>query len=80
VVLGHIIFEKSLEVDNAKVEVIEKLPPSSSVKEIRSSLGHVGFYRRFIKDFSKIIKPLTNLTIKDVDLTLMNTILRFFAG
>ncbi|KAK8995452.1 hypothetical protein V6N11_069883 [Hibiscus sabdariffa] len=45
----------------AKVEVIEKLPPPTNVKGIRSFLGHVGFYRRFIKDFSKISKPLCNL-------------------
>jgi RNase H-like domain found in reverse transcriptase len=38
-----------------------------SVKKIHSFLGHAGFYRRFIKDFSKIAKPLTNLTMKDVD-------------
>ena len=48
-----------------KVEVIEKLLPPTSVKGIRSFLGHAGFYRRFIKDFSKIAKPLTNLLTKD---------------
>jgi hypothetical protein len=68
VVLGHIISEKGLEVDKAKIKIIEKLPPPTSVKEIHSFLGHAGFYRRFIKDFSKITKPLTNLTMKDVDL------------
>jgi RNase H-like domain found in reverse transcriptase len=67
VVLGHIISEKGLEVDKAKIEIIEKLPPPTSVKEIRSFLGHAGFYRRFIKKISKIAKPLTNLTMKDVD-------------
>ena len=51
--------------DRAKVEVIEKLPPPTNVKGIRSFLGHAGFYRRFIKDFSKIVKPLTNLLAKD---------------
>ena len=58
VVLGHIVSEKGIEVDKAKIEVIEKLPPPTSVKGIRSFLGHAGFYRRFIKDFSKITKPL----------------------
>jgi len=48
------------------VEVIEKLPPPTSVKGARSFLGHDGFYRRFIKDFSKITKSLTHLLLKDV--------------
>jgi len=46
--------------------VIEKLPPPTSVKGVRSFLGHIDFYRRFIKDFSKIVKPLTHLLSKDV--------------
>ena len=51
---------------NLKVEIIEKLAPPSSIKAIRSFLGHVGFYRRFINDFSKIAKPLTKLLEKYV--------------
>ena len=65
IVLGHRISSKGLEVDRAKIEVIEKLPPPTSVKGVRSFLGHAGFYRRFIKDFSKIAKPLSNLLEKD---------------
>ncbi|KAI3450351.1 hypothetical protein Pfo_007016 [Paulownia fortunei] len=49
----------------AKVIAIEKLPPPINVKAIRSFLGHARFYIRFIKDFSKIIKPLCNLLEKD---------------
>jgi hypothetical protein len=60
------ISERGIEVDKAKVEVITKLPPPLNVKGVRSFLGHAGFYRRFIKDFSKIAKPLTNLLNNDV--------------
>ena len=61
IVLGHRISERGIEVDRAKVETIEKLLSPSSMKGIRSFLGHTSFYRRFIKDFSKIAKPLSNL-------------------
>ena len=66
IILGHRISQKGIEVDKVKIETIEKLPPPTTVKGIRSFLGHVGFYRRFIKDFSKIAKPLCNLLEKDV--------------
>ena len=62
--LRHKISKRGIEVDRAKVEAIEKMPYPRDVKGIRSVLGHVGFYRRFIKDFSKISKPLTNLLQK----------------
>jgi len=65
VVSGHKISAKGNEVDKAKVEIIEKLPPPTNVKGMRSFLGHDGFYRRFIKYFSKIAKPLNNLLNKD---------------
>ena len=65
IVLGHKTFHRRLEVDKAKVEVIEKLPPPVNIKEIKSFIGHVGFYRRFIKDFFRISKPLCNLLNKD---------------
>ena len=66
IVLSHEISRKGVKVDKAKVEIIAKLPISRCVKNIRSFLGHVGFYRRFIRDFSKIARPLTNLLAKDV--------------
>ena len=46
--------------------MIEQLPPPTNIKGIRSFLGHAGFYRRFIKDFSQIARPLTSLLAKDV--------------
>ncbi|KAL6325910.1 hypothetical protein AAG906_038401 [Vitis piasezkii] len=52
---------KGIEVDKAKVELIVKLPSPTTVKGVRQFLGHVGFYRRFIKDFSKLSKPLCEL-------------------
>ena len=64
IVLGDRISSKGIEVDNAKIEVIEKLPPPINVKGVRSFLGHTGFYRWFIKDFSQITKPLGKLLIK----------------
>ena len=64
IILGHQISERGIEVDKAKIETIEKLPPPSSVKGIRSFLGHVGFFRIFIKNFSKIAKTLLNLLVQ----------------
>ncbi|XP_061344873.1 uncharacterized mitochondrial protein AtMg00860-like [Gastrolobium bilobum] len=68
IVLGHKVSQDGIEVDRAKISVIEKLPLPSNVKGIRSFLGHAGFYRRFIKDFSKIAKPLRKLLVKDEEL------------
>ncbi|GJR55473.1 reverse transcriptase domain-containing protein [Tanacetum coccineum] len=65
IVLGHKISKSGIEVDCAKVDVITKLPPPATVKGIRSFLGHAGFYRRFIQDFSKIARPMTHLLEKE---------------
>ncbi|XP_057803281.1 uncharacterized protein LOC131018584 [Salvia miltiorrhiza] len=66
IVLGHVVSKNGIEVDKTKVEVIQKLPPPIDVKGIRSFLGHAGFYRRFIKNFSKISQPLCRLLAQDV--------------
>ena len=66
IVLDHVISKKDIEVDKAKVDLIANLPPSKSIKEIRLFLRHAGFYRRFIKNFNKIARPLTNFLVKDV--------------
>nr|GFB81169.1 reverse transcriptase domain-containing protein [Tanacetum cinerariifolium] len=63
--LGHKIYKNGIEVDRAKVDVIAKLPHPTTVKGIRSFLGHAGFYRRFIQDFSKISRPMTHLLEKN---------------
>ncbi|GJU62391.1 reverse transcriptase domain-containing protein [Tanacetum coccineum] len=65
IVLGHKISSVGIEVDKAKVDVIAKLPYPTNIKGIRSFLGHAGFYRIFIKDFSKIACLMTQLLIKD---------------
>jgi hypothetical protein len=65
IVLGHKVSEHGIEVDRANIEVIEQLPPPMNVKGIHNFLGHAGFYRRFIKNFSQIAKPLTSLLAKD---------------
>ncbi|GJS07753.1 hypothetical protein Tco_0364549 [Tanacetum coccineum] len=65
IVLGHKISKKGIEVDKAKIDVIAKLPHPTTVKGIRSFLGHASFYRRFIKDFSKISRPMTHLLEKN---------------
>ena len=65
IVLGHIVSSTGIEVNKSKIELIVKLPTPKSVKDVRSFLGHAGFYRRFIKDFSVISKPLCNLLTKD---------------
>ena len=64
---GHIISGKGLEVDKAKIEVIQNLPLPRIVRDLSKFLGHVGFYRRFIQDFVKVSKPLTTLLCKDKD-------------
>nr|GEV33416.1 reverse transcriptase domain-containing protein [Tanacetum cinerariifolium] len=64
IVLSHKIFNNGLEVDRAKVDVIAKLPHPTTVKGVRGFLGHVGFYRRFIQDFSKFARSLTHLLEK----------------
>nr|GEU37257.1 reverse transcriptase domain-containing protein [Tanacetum cinerariifolium] len=65
IVLDHKIYKNEIEVDKAKVDVIAKLPHPTTVKGIRSFLGHAGFYRRFIQDFSKISRPMTHLLEKN---------------
>ncbi|PKI36244.1 hypothetical protein CRG98_043356 [Punica granatum] len=67
IVLGHMISSRGIEVDKSKVDLILNLLYPSNIRDIRSFLGHVGFYRRFIKDFSKLAQPLCHLLQKNTD-------------
>ena len=78
IVLGHKIYATGLEVDQAKVSVIETLLPPTIVKGIISFLRHIGFYRRFFKDFSKISKPLCRLLEKETKFEFDNSCLSAF--
>nr|GEX43236.1 reverse transcriptase domain-containing protein [Tanacetum cinerariifolium] len=78
IVLGHKISKNMIEVDKAKVDVIAKLPHPTTVKRIQSFLGHAGFYRRFIQDFSKIARPITRLLEKDTLLIFSKEFIEYF--
>nr|GFA08238.1 reverse transcriptase domain-containing protein [Tanacetum cinerariifolium] len=78
IVPGHKISKNGIEVDNAKIEVISKLPHPTTVKGIRSFLGHTGFYCRFIKDFSKISRPMTHLLEKNSPFIFSNECIQAF--
>ncbi|CAM8978312.1 unnamed protein product [Rhodiola kirilowii] len=78
IVLGHMVSHRGIEVDRAKVEVIERLPPPKDVKGIMSFLGHAGFYRRFIKDFSRTAKPLTDLLCQEAEFKFTDSCLNAF--
>ncbi|GJR03066.1 reverse transcriptase domain-containing protein [Tanacetum coccineum] len=78
IVLGHKISKKGIEVDKAKIDVIAKLPHPTTVKGIRSFLGHAGFYRRFIQDFSKISRPMTHLLEKNTPFIFSDDCIRAF--
>ncbi|RDY00917.1 Retrovirus-related Pol polyprotein from transposon 17.6, partial [Mucuna pruriens] len=65
--LGHLVSNRGIEVDKSKIDIITSPPNPAFVPEIRSFLGHAGFYRRFIKNFSKIALPLSTQVQKYVD-------------
>ncbi|XP_070005231.1 uncharacterized mitochondrial protein AtMg00860-like [Nicotiana sylvestris] len=76
--LGHKISKNGIEVDKAKIEVIFKLPPPTSVKDVKCFLGHVGFYRCFIKNFSNVVNPLCKLLEKDAKFHFNDDCMRSF--
>jgi hypothetical protein len=61
-----------------KIEVIKQLPPPTNVMEIRSFLGHAGFYQRFIQNFSQIARPLMHLLSKDAPFIFMEECVQLF--
>jgi hypothetical protein len=63
--LGHIISEQGIIVDLEKIKAIIDWPTPKSVTEVRSFMGLLGNYRRFIEGFSKITYPITSLHKKD---------------
>nr|GEV55178.1 reverse transcriptase domain-containing protein [Tanacetum cinerariifolium] len=78
IILGHKISKNGIEVDRTKVDVITKLPHPTTVKGIRSFLGHAGFDRRFIQDFSKIARPMSRLLEKDTSFFFSNECVEAF--
>nr|GEX72353.1 reverse transcriptase domain-containing protein [Tanacetum cinerariifolium] len=78
IVLGHKISKNGIEVDKAKIDVIAKLPHPTTVKGIQSFLGHAGFYRRFIQDFSKISRPMTHMLEKNTPFMFSEDCIRAF--
>nr|GEY62831.1 reverse transcriptase domain-containing protein [Tanacetum cinerariifolium] len=78
IVLGHKISKNWIEVDRAKVDVIAKLPHPTTIKGIRSFLGHADFYRRFIQDFSKISRTMTHLLEKNTPFVFSEDCIRAF--
>ncbi|GJW14833.1 reverse transcriptase domain-containing protein [Tanacetum coccineum] len=78
IVLGHKISKSRIEVDREKVDVIAKLPYLKHIKGVRSFLGHAGFYQRFIKDFSKIARPMAQLLMKDAKFIFLDECIQAF--
>jgi hypothetical protein len=65
ILLGHVVCKQGLLVDPAKIVVIVNLPPPKSMRQLKSTLGHTGYYRRFIRIYAQIIVPMEKLLKKD---------------
>ena len=64
--LGHVVSKDGIQVDPRKIEAVIDWPRPTAVIEVRSFLGLASYYKRFVKDFSKIAVPLTRLTQKNI--------------
>ncbi|RDX86106.1 Retrovirus-related Pol polyprotein from transposon 17.6, partial [Mucuna pruriens] len=80
IVLGHLVSSRGIEVDKAKIDIITSLLNPAYVREVRSFLGHAGFYRRFIKNFSKTTLSLSKLLQKDMEFVFNNECIQPFEG
>ncbi|GJV23711.1 putative nucleotidyltransferase, ribonuclease H [Tanacetum coccineum] len=78
IVLGHKVSGSGIEVDKAKIKSISKLPYPTNIKAIRSFLGHTGFYRRFIKDFLQVARPMTQLLVKEASFNFFEEYIQAF--
>jgi hypothetical protein len=67
VVLGHHVSSEGIKFDPTKIEVIVRLPPPKTQKDVKRFLRYASYYRRFIENFTKIVAPMFGLLIKDVD-------------
>ena len=65
ILLGHVVCEQGLMVDPAKIAIIVNLPPPASMKQLRTTLGHTGYYRKFIKGYAHITVPTEKLLKHD---------------
>jgi hypothetical protein len=65
ILLGHVVCKQGLLVDHAKIVVIVNLPPPKSVRQLKSTLGHTGNYRKFIRGYAQITVPMEKLLNKD---------------
>ena len=66
ILLGHIVYKQGLMMDPVKIDIIVNLPPPKSVKQLRTTLGHTGYYRKFIKGYAQIIAPMEKQLKKDI--------------
>lgn len=76
--LGHTVSEEGVRPNTDKIEIIKKWPIPKNEKEVRQFLGTLGYYRRFIKDFAKVVKPLTALLRKDAEFIISPEIVECF--
>src|SRR5579864_4727319 len=70
--LGHIVGKDGLQVDPKKIEKMKKLPTPRNLREVRGIMGLLGYYRKFVPNFSKIAKPINQLLKKDEEFKWMN--------